>query len=1245
MSKKSRWKIGLLSSSYNEYNAEIRKGVLQTAELLDIDILCFFAWEPGGDGDSDLFLLRNFSYNLIRKELFDGIIIPTTSFCGNLNAEDSVRFIQNFPDIPVISIGKQIDLDNVTNVIVDNGSGIRELMVHLLRDHNLKQIGFVRGPLNNAEANERFRVYRETLLEYGIPYDDNLVVQGDFIVSSNSGGKAVTTLLDKRKYSFDALVCTTDAIARDAITELTNRGISVPADVAVTGFDNDDASQYMFPALTTVNQDVNKIGETALTVLHEILRGKSKPDTVVLPTRLVTRRSCGCFNYTGLHVLCTSDIPVSEEDAAGDGNMLQGIFSILQKDDIFTASMEGKNLNWEKAVSVLLESFLESVKNGSTDFLLDLEDAVMKGIRIGITASVWNSVISALSLCSHTDSADIKSAKMLIHGSYIITASISERAVRSGYMENVAHDFTLYNVLSSFNSCMDMETFKTIIVTKLPRTGIKSCFLFLFDENENQKVRLFAGYDEKRNRVYNADPRPIPATDITPDWLTEDDRISYYLMSLFYEKEKLGYVLFDIGLRDIKTYEKIITQFNGTLKDIRLMEKNLAYSKSLEMKVRERTKELETANERLQKLDRLKNEFIANITHDFRSPLTVILNIADLSRYDTSLNDKIHHDFYLVHAAAIRLNKSINRLLDLARMDARGPKLRISRVDPVLLLEKMYNYYCSSITATGITITKILPPQSVPYFYTDIDKFEEIIDNIFSNALKFVSPDNGRISLELVNDPDFLRITITDNGIGIRKEDLPLIFNRYEQGDAGHNSRYKGTGIGLAFAKQLAEYLNGTITVESDGPGTGSAFTVKLKKDKNFYSNDDIINAEQVTEMLLNNALMPIPDVQDSSQNGDTGVFIADRNRDNEYDLAKSVILVVDNDKAVRQIIVRYLKNFGYRNIIVTHDGKEGIEAVYQHKPDLIICDLNLPILSGDEIHDRLSENPDYNQIPFVFLSTLSDEKLALERRRKSSSVYLKKPIDRDAFSEAAGELLKKYFNYKRILYRASTDELTETCNRRFFLSQLKRELAHRTLREISLLVLDVDNFRSINEAYGHRTGDLVLSSIGAILTETLRPYDLACRYENDEFLVLLPETDINGACTAAESLQHAIRNIQLEQGGNEINLSASFGIASLLYNAPAIERELQINSIQSLYDYDNTAESDWKMKDSQIEKAGTLLIAMALRALYSAKYDFECAECGSPSIEADAVGGDRCRKYCERSVPSAGNRIKVYGT
>jgi diguanylate cyclase (GGDEF)-like protein len=656
--------------------------------------------------------------------------------------------------------------------------------------------------------------------------------------------------------------------------------------------------------------------------------------------------------------------------------------------------------------------------------------------------------------------------------------------------------------------------------------------------------------------------------------------------------------------------------------------------------IEKKTFELEETTEKLQQLDSLKNDFIANITHDFRSPLTVIHNIADLAlKFNKNLDREHRHNYDLIYTASYKLKSTIDRLLDLAKMDAQGVKLNVTRVKLKLLVENIVDFYSSAVIDSGITIEKKLPRYEIENLFTDQEKLEEVINNIISNAIKFVDPGDGKIIIEIQDEDDIVFISISDNGIGIPEDKLQTIFDRFVQTDNGANAVYKGTGIGLEFSRQLISYLKGNIWAESLGPGKGATFVIELKKGRSVYSASDYTDSSYEERNRDDVRRIIQSELQQRLNEKGVVTYINQLNRENEYNYLNGVILIVDDNIDVRNIVMEYLLNYGYKNFILATDGAEGLEAVYRYSPDLIISDYNMPNMRGDRFHDELTGNPQYRLVPFIFLSAIANRDLIHERKQKGATAYLKKPIDEKELLLTVEQQLKKHMEYLKTIHMATIDELTGLPNKRLILKSLNDHLLAETVPVISVTFLDIDHFKRCNDNHGHQGGDKVLSVVGNAIKQAIPARYLAGRYGGEEFVLIQPGTSQEEASEFAEQIRKMIESKTIQYHSKKIKITASFGVVGLHENDYYISKKLGIPSLGDLY---RTSDKQ-KIKREKVEaiklELSEILLKMADDALYSAKYTI-CKRCGFSHAQEEVFENSVCPE-CECTVLIKGrNRV-----
>ncbi|MDP9150609.1 MAG: substrate-binding domain-containing protein, partial [Myxococcota bacterium] len=233
---------------------------------------------------------RNAIYELVTPGRIDAVIL--LSPLGNhIGATALSAYCARFGAVPLCSLS--VEVPAAPCVVVDDEEGMRRLLEHVIVTHGRRRVGFVRGPAGNVEAGRRYDAYRDALARHGIAFDPELIVVGDF--DSPSGAEAVSVLCDERRVAFDALVAANDYMALGAMGALQSRGVDVPGQVAVAGFDDIEEARFATPPLTTVRQPLYESGRHAAKMVLRMLRHEPCATRVTLQTELSVRESCGCL--------------------------------------------------------------------------------------------------------------------------------------------------------------------------------------------------------------------------------------------------------------------------------------------------------------------------------------------------------------------------------------------------------------------------------------------------------------------------------------------------------------------------------------------------------------------------------------------------------------------------------------------------------------------------------------------------------------------------------------------------------------------------------------------------------------------------------------------------------------------------------------------------------------------------------------------------------------------------------------
>lgn len=256
-------------------------------------------------------------------------------------------------------------------------------------------------------------------------------------------------------------------------------------------------------------------------------------------------------------------------------------------------------------------------------------------------------------------------------------------------------------------------------------------------------------------------------------------------------------------------------------------------------------------------------------------------------------------------------------------------------------------------------------------------------------------------------------------------------------------------------------------------------------------------------------------------------------------------ILAIDDSPDIHQLLRVRLKHLDVQ-LESALNATEALKKVEEDHPDLILLDVCMPDVSGFELCKTIKSRPESSNIPVIFLTGASEVKQKVMGFEVGAVDYIEKPFEPEELTARVRAALRSKRYYDMLAQRAMLDGLTGLWNRAHFDQRLMEEVAasQRYDRPLSLVMLDVDRFKSINDNYGHPFGDEVLTSVGDVLLKNARTSDSACRYGGEEFTIILRETDIEGAVTFAERLRIQIEALPFKHKGQAVKVTASFGIS-----------------------------------------------------------------------------------------------------
>ncbi len=393
-------------------------------------------------------------------------------------------------------------------------------------------------------------------------------------------------------------------------------------------------------------------------------------------------------------------------------------------------------------------------------------------------------------------------------------------------------------------------------------------------------------------------------------------------------------------------------------------------------------RELEALYEKSQDLDRLKTMFFANVSHELRTPLTLILGPTRMLLAQQQLTEEQHHALEVVQRNVLTLLKHVNDLLALTQLDMEKMALNATVVDLALLLRGCAAHFEALAQARQVAFT-VEGPASV-LTCLDAEKFQRICLNLLSNAFKF-TPAGGQIRCMLCREGERGIITVQDSGPGVKPELRQAIFERFRQGEEDLTRRFGGTGLGLAIVKEFVELHGGTINV-GDAPEGGALFTVELPlaAPVSTQPQSALLQppvAEELVSSLLTDLLLQPEQEEGRKQARQLG----------PAEDSQALVLVIEDHREMARFLEDILAPL-YR-VVVAGDGQDGLEKALTLQPDLMLCDLMMPRMSGEQFVAQVRAHRILDAIPIMILSARADDALRVQLLHEGTQEYLVKPF------------------------------------------------------------------------------------------------------------------------------------------------------------------------------------------------------------------------------------------------------------
>lgn len=954
-------------------------GMADAARENGADLVTFIGRELGDPFDFGA--SANAIYDLARSERLDGLVVWTTALSSYAGPAAVEALCRRFGPLPLVSV--EHPLPGHPSVLFDDVGGMRAAVEHLVDAHGHTRIAFVRGPVTHPGAELRYRGYLDALAARGIPYEPALVPPPP---GWWDAGQAVAMAAAVCANSPDAIVAASDFFAQAVIVGLRRQGLRVPDDVAVVGFDDLPNSAHFAlglnntdpavagraversvnlgaapPPLTTVRMPFAALGGTAVELLLARLRGESVPDAVTLRPELVVRRSCGCLSAPAEGARDTNEADQRLLRAAGEA-LDSG------RDDGFLAAVDSlaRTEGVERASAALAALRRWARRDRPPERLLPAEDLWLRAQQL------LAEIVGQQRAFEHLV-GEKRDEVVRVLGQRLVTAR-------------------------------GVGDLGDVLTAELPRIGIPSCALALYDPATTDapvppRAGLALACDRGRQFDVGEETR-FPTLELAPDgFLDRDEPVSFVALPLYFKEERLGFVLFEAGIRVGWIYEALQGQIASALEGVILVERERRVlvvvgegRRRLEERVAERTVELARVNadlreqmavreraERTQKHleDQLRHSqkmeavgrLAGGVAHDFNNLLVVINGYSELLKKSLAHDEEMREAAEEIRSAGARAEALTRQLLTFSRQEVLRPAL-VDLNDVVAGVEAMLRRLIGEDIEL---VTRLVPSPGV--VLADRGQLEQVVVNLALNA-RDAMPDGGHLTIAMAEveldertagarlgvDPGrYLVLSITDTGVGMDAETQRRIFEPFfTTKPAG-----QGTGLGLATVFGIVQRSGGHVTVTSE-PGAGARFEVHLPRS----------TAVVLAPEPEHRPPMPLA-------------------------ASRETILLVEDEASVRTATRLFLEHYGY-HVIEAANGTEALAIV--EEVDAVVTDVVMPEMGGRELGERLQDlRPG---IPVLYVSGYTDNSGVREHLSRPNVSLLHKPFTAAVLASKVRELL-----------------------------------------------------------------------------------------------------------------------------------------------------------------------------------------------------------------------------------------------
>ncbi len=768
----------------------------------------------------------NAIYALLRPDSADGVIVVSSLLSTYSGPGGVGRLAARLAHPVMCSIG--IELAGVPSLVLDNRPGMEAVVEHLIRDHGRRKLAFLAGTPENPEATARLEAYQAVLNRHGIAVDPRRIARGHFRANS---AKVAMEEIFASGVEIDGVVAANDEMATGAIDLLRKRGLRVPQDVPVTGFDDLVLARLGNPPLTTVAQQFEEVADWAVRTIEEQLAGRAVRPYTQIGARLVRRQSCGCGhtahrpdspelppNHPSPEVSVTERLEalgpaLAEILGAGFSDGAAAATRLL---DALAAELQGKGEAFQEAIFGLLDS--AGTDNEREQLLHGAICYLREEVRGWSSLPVERVLFDGLKLVALSTTTSQMQHRLLLDENYLRLLGVGEQA----------------------SIAFDLASLRGALVKGLPSAGVHTAYLACVAGDAREVLRLAMCLRD--GRLLESDDGDYPASQLVPPGaLTDDRRESLLVLPLAFENQLLGVIAFSYADGN-NGYEAFRNEIAAALKSIRLREELVQTSMLHERSVQERL----AATKRMEALSVLAG----GVAHDLNNALGPLVALPDVilaqlcERPEQTLpHRELRADVEAIKVAALRAAQTIKDLLTLGRQGRTAKEnLDLNQVVNSCWANGSLRFVGEGKARVDMLAELSTTPLCVRGSESQLAR---AVDNLIRNAVDAVAGNGDvvgksakvviktadvdlpapRAGYEIIPAGRYATLSVSDDGCGIGPQELSRVFEPFFTKKRVNET--SGSGLGLAIVHGVVKEHEGFIDVVS-APGLGTTISLYL---------------------------------------------------------------------------------------------------------------------------------------------------------------------------------------------------------------------------------------------------------------------------------------------------------------------------------------------------------------------------------------------------------------------------------